>query len=394
MKMVKFYKFFKKKYFEGKLQLINGIRMLLFKENEQIFNLLDFDNNEIFMEPLLYSYFNSTIKEMSLMQILYGYIQEDMRPLKINVQSDHTGCIYLPKIGYFLTTEPNSLLEISWDAAKQKYLILKSKKLVNFLFERICYVEHSSIEICVHGNQLLDQYFDDPTELNIEETLELHFNNLNPAIAMLKNFSNEFYELFEDAVKKILIYNSKNQRSFATIRANGTAFLRIKKGDSLVYIIEDLLHQCAHVIFYAISWDKHMLFNYPIDTPLKVITGDGMENRELLGAFYSFYTYCWIGLFLDLMFDSPLALTFDRQEMFGRFTYCMDKFKRDLINFSYPGIFKEVGQEYFEVFKVVYNSLYLKHDKLIESVNLTNQDYEFNMEKFKQLNQDVLKNNI
>jgi hypothetical protein len=43
----------------GLAQLIQNIKILLYKQDENIFEILDFENDKIYIEPLLFAYFNN-----------------------------------------------------------------------------------------------------------------------------------------------------------------------------------------------------------------------------------------------------------------------------------------------------------------------------------------------
>ena len=61
-------------------QIINTIKLLIYKEYSSLLEKIDFDDDEIFLEPLLFSYFNNIkdnnfTKEM-LTEIMQGYFVE------------------------------------------------------------------------------------------------------------------------------------------------------------------------------------------------------------------------------------------------------------------------------------------------------------------------------
>ena len=92
-------------------------KALLFKNGfSNIFELLDFDNDAVFLEPLLFTYLNRNIDpnntSITLDQIIYGYIDKKKRPKKIKAYTDKNGILYLPKIGYFKTNSFSCLLNV------------------------------------------------------------------------------------------------------------------------------------------------------------------------------------------------------------------------------------------------------------------------------------------
>ncbi|MGY0407866.1 MAG: hypothetical protein ACWIPJ_05870 [Polaribacter sp.] len=69
------------------------IKLLIYKENPIFFEKIDFDDDNVFLEPLLFS------KEI-LIEILQGYFLKEKK-VNINYSFKKKGIAYIPKIGYF-----------------------------------------------------------------------------------------------------------------------------------------------------------------------------------------------------------------------------------------------------------------------------------------------------
>ncbi|AOR28371.1 hypothetical protein FORMB_13270 [Formosa sp. Hel1_33_131] len=67
-------------------EIINTIKLLLYKENTSVFKKLNFDDDEVFLEPLLFAYFNSksynSYPKEALEEMLQGYFikKEEINP--------------------------------------------------------------------------------------------------------------------------------------------------------------------------------------------------------------------------------------------------------------------------------------------------------------------------
>src|SRR5690349_668485 len=95
----------------GQSEMGFTMQSYVYNSNEKLFDLLDFDNPSIFTEPLLFSSLKQT-SDLPLEQILYGYIDDALKPEKINVHTDRNGLVYIPKTGYFQTDKPHQKLEL------------------------------------------------------------------------------------------------------------------------------------------------------------------------------------------------------------------------------------------------------------------------------------------
>src|SRR5688500_8793965 len=89
---------------EGKTEFANIIRTLVCQKDPALFESLEITDETIFAEPLLFSFFNTESPTMSLQQILFGYLEKNKRPNKLEIFIPSNGIIYLPQIGYLKTS--------------------------------------------------------------------------------------------------------------------------------------------------------------------------------------------------------------------------------------------------------------------------------------------------
>ena len=76
----------------GKLELADITKTWLYQHAPQWFDVLNFEDDSIFLEPSLFYYFRVLMRNekstMPLEQILWGYIPKEKRQLNINVFTD------------------------------------------------------------------------------------------------------------------------------------------------------------------------------------------------------------------------------------------------------------------------------------------------------------------
>jgi hypothetical protein len=81
-------------------EIANAIKTLIYKESAGLLKKVDFDNENIFLEPLLFAYFNSKednhFPNQILEGILQGYFLNQIKQSYNKVSID-----YVPNIGYF-----------------------------------------------------------------------------------------------------------------------------------------------------------------------------------------------------------------------------------------------------------------------------------------------------
>lgn len=380
------YQFFNEKTAEGKNSYIRHIQLLIYKTRKDLFNLLTFEEEAPFMEPLLYTWFNAREKKISLDQILYGYISPEKRPAGIPVYPDINGIIYLPNIGYYHTAIAEGPVEYYGNANPEEARLAVNGGDIQFTYEPVCMLNDSSIELCLHNNPLLNKLFEGDEDLVIEEVVSRHKQHLEKALDYIKAYYPEFDELLHSTVKRVVIFKSKHTRSFATMLANGTAFFNAHDWHDEVFFCEDITHQCGHVIYYAVMFNKASFFSVPPETPLKEYNKRPNDGRTVLGAFYSLLPFCFSNTNSLRLFEAGIFNDSQLHEFLGRFAFRMRKFKVALEDFRSGEMLSEKGQLLWKEFEQALNEVEEKVQPFLYQYETSNQDYDFSYENFLLLN--------
>ena len=84
--------------------ITENLQILLYKENQSLLEKINFEDDKIFSDPLLFAYFNSkkynTFSKELLEEIIQGYFT-DKKPLKIQYSYNKNNIAYLPNIGFY-----------------------------------------------------------------------------------------------------------------------------------------------------------------------------------------------------------------------------------------------------------------------------------------------------
>lgn len=380
------YQFFNQKTAEGKNSYIQYIQLLLYKTRKDLFELLAFDEEAPFMEPLLYTWFNAREKKISLDQILYGYITTGKRPATIPVHPDTNGIIYLPNIGYYHTNILEGTVEYYGNPNPKEAKLVANGQEIAATYEPVYRLNNSSIELCLHNNPLLNTLFEGNEDLAIEEVVSRHKHHLEKALAYIKAYYPEFDALLYATVKRVVIFKSKHIRSFATMLANGTAFFNAQDWHDEVFFCEDITHQCGHVIYYAVMFNKTSFFSVPPETPMKEFNKRPGDVRTVLGAFYSLLPFCFSNTNSLRLFEAEVFSDHQLHEFIGRFAFRMRKFKVALEDFRSGEMLSEKGQALWKEFEQAFNEVEEKVQSFLYQYDSSNQNYDFSYEQFLQLN--------
>ena len=84
------------------IEIINTIKLLIYKENPSLLEKIDFEDDAVFLEPLLFAYFNSKKDNLFssnvLVEILQGYFMEKQK-FVCDFSYNKNEIAYLPNIG-------------------------------------------------------------------------------------------------------------------------------------------------------------------------------------------------------------------------------------------------------------------------------------------------------
>lgn len=360
--------------------LINAIKLLIYKENPSLLEKINFDDDDIFLEPLLFIYFK--LKEefnysgTLLKEIMQGYFitQETIETANsFNSQK----IAYIPKIGYFKEKEDK-------------------------LFEEIVVIENTDIELIKYSTKLLEDIFKKlvllPNEAIIidEKIYKKNIKRLSNAFLLIKQNSYEHYKLIEKCCKKVLMFktNPDSINSFATKSAHGIAFLNVYQDDyDEVFFVDDIAHQTGHVILTTILHDKKSVFKINQNESVENIIG--MEDhRDIYTLFHALYTYYTTLLCLDNCVINNVFADKQQHEALGRITFylvkCTLDFERLKLVISNYGskedVFTSLGIEILDKIENKYLEALRKYNILFELFNLKNQPYNFTYFKFIEFN--------
>jgi hypothetical protein len=378
---------------EGRVLIVDTIKIILYKKAPDLFELLDFEDDKAFTEPLLFAFFNSKEQNNhSLEQILWGYIGRDRRPNKILVKSDTNGLVYLPAFGYLETKNANMTLFLHF-LSNQIHLTDNDEKAVAFDYLNLKKVDFFHINSSQPA--LLEPFFLSEEGKKVEVELvnqDRNIESLERAIKIIERVNPEYYNHLKEVVRGVYLYKG-DPNSFATLSAHGLAFFNIQFGNELVFFIDNIVHQCGHVIFNTISFEKEKWFSVSPSTLLIKFTRDSSDKADIYGRFHGLFTQTNVNKTLDAIVDSKLLEGKELHELLGRFTSNMNRFGLAIGKLDRGEVYTDLGKEWLNHFKQTYKYLLDKRKSLIDSFKVDNQPYVFSYEIFNKSNPiELIKN--
>lgn len=366
----------------NQIDISNTIKLLIYKENPSLLEKVDFDDENVFLEPLIFAYFNSKNENLfppeMLNEIMQGYFIEKGE-LEIKFLFNTKGIAYIPVLGYFKEGEKRP-------------------------FESITIVDDTNIEVLKYSLKLFQDIFRTTSgnlisndEIKIDaELFEKNIVPLSNAFQFIKKSSSEHFKLIEQCCKKCVLFktNTENTNSFATIYAHGTAFFNVYQDDyDEVFFVDDIAHQTGHIILTTLCNDKKAIFKNDENQNIGEIL-EQKDPRSIYVLLHAFYTYYTTLMCLDNCLNNKLFNEKQQMEATGRIGFYLGKCSRDIeileeliIHFSgIENILTGAGINLYTLIKAKFIEVFEKWNPLIKHFDYSNQPYNFTFKSFAEIN--------
>jgi predicted transcriptional regulator len=360
-------------------EITNTIKILIYKEAPSILEKLNFEDDDVFLEPLLFIYFNdkklNLFSSQMLFELMQGYFIDKEINLVFDQSLNRNDISYLPNIGYFYKNE-------------------------NQPFEKIELIQDTKIEVIKYHINLLDNIFNNTkegiTDVNKiiidNEVFKLNINYLTKALNLIKENSYEHFQIIEQCCKKIILFktNPENTNSFATINAHGIAFLNVYQDDyNVVFFVDDIAHQTGHIILTTLFHERKSIFKINENENIGVILRNN-DYRSFYTLFHALYTYYTTLLCLDDCLENNSFSGIEKDEAIGRIGFYLKKCSVDLSNFdiylnhynSIGNVLTNDGIETYEIIRNKYIEINNKWNNITSKLKYTNQTYNFTFSIF------------
>ncbi|HWN66133.1 MAG TPA: hypothetical protein VNM90_00770, partial [Haliangium sp.] len=279
----------------GQTHLANTLRALVYQADPELFEVLEEADPDVFLEPLLFAHFAVQQPSVPLPQIIVGYVDAAMRPEAVEVRSDAAGTIYLPRIGYFLTDARDRTLVLCWDAETGRASVLDGDTPVDFRFEELPRIPGTRIELLGHGAPMLADLVAESTAQPVsfralDARAHGHVDHLGAAMEIIRAQWPAYHALIQATVRQVVLFESATLESFATVSAHGVALLNVSARDDEVFFVDDLLHQCGHVMFNAATARRKEYVAVDPDTPIGSFNGHPDDVRSVYVVLHGMFT--------------------------------------------------------------------------------------------------------
>ena len=353
-------------FFQQNRHLLRGMLRSLFETGyPDMANQQALLQESVFDEPLLYYHLLGSKAYYPIEQITAGYKNVNTDAFEsgqLPHAKDIHGRAYFPGIGYRDAAENG----FSDKNGGREWLGGTGIELYKFIPNII--LDHDpSVSYC-------------PSSL-----IEDYRNALTQAIEKMRLITPEFFELICACTKNICLFRSDSLNSFAGITQHGTCFINVVETDSSeVFFIDDLSHQCGHIIFNILTAKTEDFLNFDKDTYIRDLGGFDVDDRKIYSIFHGLFTYSCILGALDAYLENTDAeeQSLLRLEALVRLGFYITKMFVDLENLYGKNLFTPLGETYYAAFIKNYQRMYDKYHTVIKTFPYANQPYVFSFEQF------------
>lgn len=363
----------------GQQRLAHATRQLVCQMPSPIARLLDYANDETFLEPWLFAFLSSQDAGPTLEQVLFGALLDRSLLPEFTVHSNSRGTVFLPGIGYK-----------DKDAASCR-MVLGHEEVHDEVLDRRA-IAGANIELCLEDDALIQFIMRESGghDFSIDRIdVQKNANTLDRAFEAMELFVQDLCKLIKKVTRRIVLFRSEQLDSFATIRAHGAVFLNLsnQKDTTEVFFIEDLAHQCGHVMFNAMTTNRSDYLAIDPATPLSQLTGAKDESRDVYTALHGVFTEALMCIALHSCMEIETFSESKRHELIGRLSFIMKKFHLDLLGLSRANIFTDRGARMVVECGKVFDAVFRHNEDRITGVDLRNQSYVFSYDRFIERNQ-------
>ncbi|WP_026704667.1 hypothetical protein [Flavobacterium soli] len=350
-------------------EIIDTIKLLIYKENPSLLEKVNFEDDNIFLEPLLFAYFNGKNNNQSapemLIEIMQGYFLKKEN-IHLKASLNNNGIAFLPNLGYF-----------DRNANKMENLL----KIDEFEILKSCH-------------PLLESYFVESYKGHIVNPKPLHntvwienHQTLEKAILVIKEHLPFFYKELVFSNRRIYLHDNPKILNFASIETLGMLYFYVLGTQNIIYFIEELIHQGSHNFLYYVVHDRKEYFKIDVDNiVMRDLTDQQWDYRTVYGAFHGLFTVTQRIVCFDILLSKKIFRGREKHELLGRMTDMIPRFKTGLELLDLDYVYTEKGKAYYYELYNKCQTILNKYQKLIDEFDLSHRDLDFRYDEFCELN--------
>ena len=363
---------------------------------KQIFEVVDFHNDEHFYSPSLFALDSATGSSDAVLLSLAAPIVNSggKFPFPIKATTNSNGALVIPAVGNIWTSHPNAECYVQVGPDHTKWLVgfgdnddLRPAPLEPVqqlaphplgLMQQSSPLFTSDV-VDVHGNRI---------ELNDRDIVSGWADQMCRSLDLLQQLHPSYYQLLSLVCNFFILLQRPDVNSFATEKLPGVSFLSLTEENTIPYFLEDIAHQCAHNVLSTACFGRNVLFVGSENIRISDITGvRTSDTRSIYVVSHGVFTETIIG---DVLLRAIKSGTLAGDELFevqGRLAFILKKYSVDRGNVRAIRNYSIQGEQIMDGVLALGDSVARDADELCRHLDLEGQAYNFDTGLFRARNQ-------
>lgn len=363
-----------------------AVRGLIRRHRPRLAAGLGPSNLGAYTDPLVLAYFQGDDRPgVTLDQLLIGHMDPGARPREAAIMTDLDGSAEIPGIGILRTNHPAA--EMSLD---DQFNVKMDGNSVSACFEPQALVRFAH-------EPVLDARIAPPLRFILgtvpagapairARKVEA---DLRRAVDILERVQPDFAHLMNRTTRRIVVFDHPAMNSLAAPRAHGAVFLNLAHGSGAMYHLEDLLHQCGHVAFQAMTMDPATVLSVDPNAPVGQVD-EGPEPRTAYVVLHAVTTERWMVRGLLACLRAGELTETEHAEARGRLAYILQRYILDLVDLVDADVTSPRGTALLRQLLDDLRTLHHDAQPFIRGLDLSGQPYNFNMAAFLERNTQLI----
>ncbi|MEJ0025745.1 MAG: hypothetical protein WDN01_06940 [Rhizomicrobium sp.] len=287
----------------------------------------------------------------------------------------------LPGLGALATAVPDAELRLAWNKADDSYRLSREGRAVSGRMEKLRRL-HGGIDVDFGPHPVFSRLWPGASEAAgppLGVPLASYGAALGRAWRLIATVFPAYWRMIAAVTRRVVLLENVAVNSFASNAAFGAVFLNITEhGADEVFFIEDLVHQCGHVLFNAATHDVGDYLAVAPDAVLPHDPGDGSESRTVYGALHGLFTEAVMNACFERCVAAGLFAGRQAHELMGRYALIYRRFNYDLIALRQPALYTTQGAQIYDHCRRVFEEIYRGRGDALLGHDYSGQPYSFN----------------
>ena len=382
-------------------------RQLVFRLNRELFDVLDFADDSPFLEPILVAAALEDKPQDAIYQAVVGYLQSQLgqssrwslgaacHRIEFMSQTNEEGYLVFPGLGSFATQLSSQPLPVTVCVSPDQRTLTVHSELAQLPFHPEIRLGKGKFQLVTQRYPIVNKHIFDvhgervdlPTLIKNDSLC----TQLESALMHIEKLFPEFYEALLNTSKGYALFSNSSINSFASETIHGIAFLSTPKCPSIAYFLEDLLHQSGHIMFSSMFFSHEDLLSVPRNTPMSQYTNKTKDPRSIFVVGHAVFTEYTITEGLLRCLEANALSSRDQFETQGRLALMLARYSADLSDLWLIPDFQGDGRLLRLQLSESFTDIYERSLKFITQLDLSAQEYVFNMDVFETRNSHIFK---